>query len=66
MQPSDALGLAAQIAVALAGFAGVVVDFRSGLVHEWKARAPTDRFVGEAHRCRFGLAAGAAGLQFYV
>jgi hypothetical protein len=37
MQPSDALGLAAQIAVALAGFAGVVVAFRSGLVHEWKA-----------------------------
>ena|ERR1043166_565442 len=32
MQPSDALGLAAQIAVALAGFAGVVVAFRSGLV----------------------------------
>jgi hypothetical protein len=29
MQPSEALPTAAQIAVALAGFAGVVVAFRS-------------------------------------
>lgn len=36
MEPSEALGIAAQIAVALAGFAGVVVAFRSGSVHEWQ------------------------------
>ncbi|HWY50763.1 MAG TPA: hypothetical protein VNW72_04705 [Chthoniobacterales bacterium] len=35
MQPSEALGATAQIAVTLAGFAGVVVAFRSGSVHEW-------------------------------
>lgn len=35
MQPSEALGIAAQIAVALAGFAGIVVAFRSGSIHEW-------------------------------
>jgi hypothetical protein len=35
MQPSEALSASAQIAVALAGFAGVVVAFRSGSVHEW-------------------------------
>ena len=35
MQPSEALGTAAQIAVALAGFAGVVVAFRSGSMEEW-------------------------------
>jgi hypothetical protein len=35
MQPSEALSTAAQIAVALAGFAGIVVAFRSGSVHEW-------------------------------
>ena len=34
MQPSEALGITAQIAVALAGFAGVVVAFRSDSVHE--------------------------------
>jgi hypothetical protein len=36
MQPSEALRIAAQVAVALAGFAGVVVAFRSGSVHEWQ------------------------------
>jgi hypothetical protein len=36
MEPSEALGTAAQVAVALAGFAGVVVAFRSGSVHEWQ------------------------------
>ena len=35
MQPSEALSTSAQIAVTLAGFAGVVVAFRSRAVHEW-------------------------------
>jgi hypothetical protein len=35
MQPSEALTTAVQVAVALAGFAGVVVAFRSRAVHEW-------------------------------
>ena len=35
MEPGEALGVAAQIAVALAGFAGVVVVFRRESVHEW-------------------------------
>ena len=35
MQPSEALSAAAQVAVTLAGFAGVVVAFRSSAVHEW-------------------------------
>lgn len=35
MQPNEALSASAQIAVALAGFAGVVVAFRSGSIHEW-------------------------------
>jgi hypothetical protein len=34
MEPGEALGIAAQIAVALAGFAGVVVVFRREAVHE--------------------------------
>src|SRR5579884_307658 len=37
MEPAEALGTAAQIAVALAGFAGVVVVFRRESVHEWSA-----------------------------
>ncbi|PYL61337.1 MAG: hypothetical protein DMF24_07455, partial [Verrucomicrobia bacterium] len=41
MQPGEALGIAAQIAVALAGFAGVVVVFRRESVHEW---SPIDKF----------------------
>src|SRR5437899_2139227 len=41
MQPSEPLGIAAQIAVALAGFAGVVVVFRRESVHEW---SPIDKF----------------------
>lgn len=40
MEPGDALGIAAQIAVALAGFAGVVVVFRRESVHEW---SPLDK-----------------------
>jgi hypothetical protein len=35
MQPSEALGIAAQVAVTLAGFAGVVVVFRPDSVHQW-------------------------------
>jgi hypothetical protein len=35
MELGDALSTAAQIAVALAGFAGVVVAFRRGSLHEW-------------------------------
>jgi hypothetical protein len=35
MEPGEALGIAAQIAVALASFAGVVVVFRREAVHEW-------------------------------
>src|SRR4029077_6173211 len=35
MQPSEALSASAQIAVALAGFAGVVVAFRNRSVHDW-------------------------------
>ena len=41
MEPGEALGTAAQVAVALAGFAGVVVVFRTESVHEWSA---IDRF----------------------
>src|SRR5205814_8275783 len=35
MEPGEALGLAAQVAVSLAGFAGVVVVFRPHSVHQW-------------------------------
>ena len=35
MQPSEALSASAQMAVTLAGFAGVVVAFRNRAVHEW-------------------------------
>src|SRR5882762_6291390 len=35
MEPGEALGTAAQIAVALAGFAGGVVVFRRESVHDW-------------------------------
>ncbi len=35
MQPGEVLSTAAQVAVALAGFAGVVVVFRRESVHEW-------------------------------
>ena len=40
MEPGEALGISAQIAVALAGFAGVVVVFRRESVHEW---SPIDK-----------------------
>jgi hypothetical protein len=41
MEPGEALGVATQVAVALAGFAGVVVVFHSESVHEW---SPVDKF----------------------
>jgi hypothetical protein len=41
MEPGEALSTAAQIAVTLAGFAGVVVAFRSKSLHEW---SPRERF----------------------
>jgi hypothetical protein len=41
MEPGEALATGAQIAVALAGFAGVVVAFRSSSLHEW---ALVDKF----------------------
>ena len=41
MEPNEALGVAAQVAVTLAGFAGVVVIFRPDSVHEWSR---VDRF----------------------
>jgi len=40
MEPGEALGIAAQIAVPLAGFADVVVVFRRESVHEW---SPMDK-----------------------
>jgi hypothetical protein len=39
MEPGEALSTASQLALALAGFASVVVAFRSGALHEW---APID------------------------
>jgi hypothetical protein len=41
IEPRDALGIAAQVAVTLAGFAGVVVVFRPDSVHQWSS---LDRF----------------------
>jgi hypothetical protein len=37
MQPGEALGVVAQVAVTLAGFAGIVVVFRPDAVHQWSA-----------------------------
>src|SRR5438270_13025222 len=37
MNPSEALSTAAQVAVTLAGFAGIVVVFRPESVHRWSA-----------------------------
>jgi hypothetical protein len=36
MEPGEALGIAAQLALALGGFTGVVVVFRSEPLHEWR------------------------------
>jgi hypothetical protein len=41
MEPGEALSTAAQLAVALAGFAGVVVAFRSRSLHDW---SPIDKY----------------------
>jgi hypothetical protein len=41
MEPGETLGIAAQIAVALAGFASLVVVFGRVSAHEW---SPIDRF----------------------
>lgn len=41
MEPTAALGTSAQIAVAIAGFAGVVAAFRSDAVHDW---GPVEKF----------------------
>ena len=41
MEPNEALGIAAQVAVTLAGFAGIVVVFRPESVHQW---SPVDRY----------------------
>jgi hypothetical protein len=41
IEPRDALSIAAQVAVTLAGFAGIVVVFRPASVHQWSA---LDRF----------------------
>ena len=41
MQPGEALDVAAQVAVTLAGFAGIVVVFRPESVHQW---SEIDRF----------------------
>src|SRR3954467_3429331 len=41
MEPNEALGITAQVAVALAGFAGVVVVFRPQSLHQWSS---VDRF----------------------
>ena len=37
MEAGEALSTAAQLALALAGFAGVVVVFRSGPLHQWRS-----------------------------
>jgi len=37
VEPGEALGLAAQVAVTLAGFAGVVVVFRPNSIHQWSS-----------------------------
>lgn len=41
MEPTAALSASAQIAVAIAGFAGVVAAFRSDSVHDW---GPVEKF----------------------
>jgi len=56
MQPGDALNVVAQVAVTLAGFAGIVVVFRPQSVHQWSA---LDKF-----RLRLLLANSALPLAF--
>jgi hypothetical protein len=56
MEPVEALSAAAQVAATLAGFAGLVVVFRTGSVHEW---SPIDKL-----RLRFLLANSIFPLAF--
>jgi hypothetical protein len=56
MQPSEALSVVAQVAVTLAGFAGIVVVFRPESIHRWSA---LDRF-----RLRLLLANSALPLSY--
>lgn len=67
-EPSELLGSAAQVAITLAGFAGVVVVFARDAVHVW---SPVDKFrlrlmlLGAAMSlllCMFGLVLIAAAL----
>ena len=55
MEAGEALSTAAQIAVALAGFAGVVVVFRRESVHEW---SPIDKFSASTSAGQFNPPAG--------
>src|SRR5262249_25546308 len=56
MQPSEALDVVAQVAVTLAGFAGIVVVFRPEALHQWSV---LDKF-----RLRLLLANSALPLVF--
>src|SRR5690349_1082921 len=56
MQPSEALNVVAQVAVTLAGFAGIVVVFRPDAIHQWST---LDKF-----RLRLLLANSALPLVF--
>src|SRR4051812_20597331 len=55
MQPHEALDVAAQVAVTLAGFAGIVVVFRPQSVHEWLV---IDRFRLQILLANSGFALG--------
>ena len=50
VEPTEALDVAAQVSVALAGFAGIVAAFGRGPIHEWPPAAKL--------RLRFLLATG--------
>ena len=56
MEPAEMLGTAAQIAITMAGFAGVVVVFGRRAVHEWSA---VDKF-----RLRLLLGTSTSALAF--
>ena len=62
MEPGEALGIAAQIGVALAGFAGVVVVFRRESVNEWSAldKLPITAFARQFHPAAGSFHAGIA------
>lgn len=46
MEPSTALSVSAQVAVAIAGFAGVVAVFRSGSCHRNSAQPDRRTLLG--------------------